>query len=466
MVSRTQVLGPDTPLATPGGDEPAATRPWRASGGVPVKGLCVDVLKGQEKGRSVTARSDTLSVGTARDNDLVLTDSTVSRYHLELSARDDGIRVIDHGSTNGTMIGNARVERATVRSGTILRLGRTHLRVSDGGSVTVATVDSGHVGELWGKTDVMRRLMAEIERVAASEVPVLLIGESGTGKELIARALYELGPRQQAPFVTVDCASLLPNLVASELFGHERGAFTGASDRHIGAFERAQGGTLFLDELGDLPLALQPTLLGALERRTFRRVGGTEDLPFDARVIGATHHDLRSAVNAKTFRLDLYYRLAVVTLHVPPLRERAADVPLLVEHFLRRFGYRGPVADVVPPDKMQELCGYRWPGNVRELRNLVESSLALGQFVSMDTDRGTEASAVHSSGSTTADLIALPYKEARAECVNRFEAEYLSHWLIKAGGNISRAARLAGMDRSHLSNLLHRHRLNPRGDNK
>jgi DNA-binding NtrC family response regulator len=215
----------------------------------------------------------------------------------------------------------------------------------------------------------MRRLMAAIERAAKSDVSVLLLGETGTGKEVIAHAVHDASPRAKGPFETVDCGAMLPTLIASELFGHEKGAFTGADRQHAGAFERADGGTLFLDELGELPGSLQPALLGALERRSFRRIGGQKTISVDVRFICATHRDLRAEVNAGTFRQDLYYRIGVLLLRVPPLRERAGDIPLLIEQFLREEGFDGAPEEVFPRHVMDALTQHPWPGNVRELRN-------------------------------------------------------------------------------------------------
>jgi len=287
----------------------------------------------------------------------------------------------------------------------------------------------------------------------------------------VARALHELGPRREAPFVTVDCGSLSPTLVASELFGHERGAFTGAERQHAGAFERANGGTLFLDEIGELPASLQPSLLGALERRRFRRLGGRADISVDLRIVSATNRDLRAEVNAGTFRLDLYYRLAIVVLQVPPLRERADDVPLLVEHFLRECGHAGPVGELISPAAMKSLGTHRWPGNVRELRNLIEATVAMGEPPRLEPDQapdggprdGDPGGAGAPGGIPSSDLIASlleqPYGAARTALLAEFESRYLRRLLERAGGNVSRAARDARMDRSHLIDLLHRHQL-------
>jgi DNA-binding NtrC family response regulator len=298
--------------------------------------------------------------------------------------------------------------------------------------------------------------MAWVTRAARSDASVLLVGESGTGKELVARAIHDHGTRADQPFVTVDCGALAPTLVASELFGHEKGAFTGADRQRIGALELAHQGTLFLDEIGELPTELQPALLGALERRTFRRVGGQVEVPVDVRVVAATNRDLRSEVNAGGFRLDLYYRLAVLRLELPPLRERTGDVLVLVGHFLKERGFTGSVAEVFSEAELEELSRHHWPGNVRELRNLVDATLALGAPPPVDDfDGGARAGAP----GFDPRVMALPYKQARKEALTDFERVYLQHLLERAAGNVSQAARDAGLDRSYLFSLLRRNGL-------
>jgi DNA-binding NtrC family response regulator len=269
--------------------------------------------------------------------------------------------------------------------------------------------------------------------------------------ELGARALHELGPRAAGPLVTVDCGSLAPTLVASELFGHERGAFTGADRQHVGAFEAAHGGTVFLDEIGELPPAVQATLLGVLERRKLRRVGGRADIAVDVRVVAATHRDLRAEVNRGGFRLDLFHRLAVVTLELPPLRERTDDIPLLVEHFLRDAGWTAPIAQLISPPAMTALAKLPFPGNIRELRNLVEAAVAMGEVPAVDV--GAAAGPAPSPLAMAADLAA-PYKDARAAVIEQFEAAYVAALLARTEGNVSAAARLARMTRSHLIDLI------------
>ena len=423
--------------------------------GLPLKTLQLEVTDGPDKGLQFTGDSERLTVGTAEDNDLKLSDSTVSRYHLELSRSADRVQVADMGTTNGTEVSGVRLERGAVTPGTVLKLGRTSLRVGDGKTVTLELFGEENLGGLRGRTPLMRRLMSRVARAAKSDVSVLLVGESGTGKELIAHAVHASSARAKQPFVTVECGSLAPGLVASELFGHERGAFTGAERRHLGAFERAQGGTVFLDELGELPPALQAALLGVLERRAFRRVGGTEELNVDVRVVSATHRDLRAEVNRGTFRLDLFYRLAVVRLDVPALRERADDIPLLVAHFLKEAGFDGAIDDLVSPKAIKALQAHHWPGNVRELRNLVEATLAMGEPPALDP----AATLAPGAPAPAADDTALSYKDARAQVLEAFEARYLKSLLEKSKGNVSAAARTARMDRSHLIELLQRHGL-------
>ncbi len=388
-------------------------------------------------------------------NVLVLTDPTVSRFHLELARTERGVVVTDLESTNGTFAGSLRIFHGVVPQETQLALGRSVLRVFDGAGSTVEVHESDRFGDLLGATPAMRRLMAQVTRVASVPVAVLLIGESGTGKELVARALHEHSPRKDGPLVVVDSGALAPGVVMSELFGHERGAFTGAERTHVGAFERAHGGTLFLDEIGELPADLQPQLLGALERRKFRRVGGREDISVDVRVVAATNRDLRAEVNSGRFRLDLYHRLAVVEMRLPPLRERVEDIPLLVRQFLTECGHDGPVEAVVSKEALEALATYRWPGNVRELKNWVEATLAMGEAPDLG---GNGVASARGDGSDEAHL-ALPYKDARNAVLERFEHRYLARLIAATDGNVSEASRRAKMDRSYLIKLLQRHRL-------
>jgi DNA-binding NtrC family response regulator len=296
----------------------------------------------------------------------------------------------------------------------------------------------------------MLRLFADIERVAPTPTSVLIVGESGTGKERVAEALHTRSGRGTEPLVTIDCGALPSALLASELFGHERGAFTGADRVHVGAFERAQGGTIFLDEIGELPQADQVALLGVLERKRFRRVGGTVDIPVDARVIAATNRDLRSEVNNGRFRHDLYHRLAVVVMRLPPLRERREDITLLIEHFAKELGAAGPIEAVFDADTLARWAKHPWPGNIRELRNAVEAMIVVGTMPAVHEEHAAEPGAQEPLGA---------YKDTRARVVGEFELAYLTRLMAEANGNVSQAARIAKMDRSHLIDLLRRHQL-------
>jgi DNA-binding NtrC family response regulator len=423
----------------------------------PIGALAVEVVEGRDLGRGSTTSSDLLTIGSAAGNDVVLTDPTVSRFHAELARQSDGVLVTDTGSTNGTFAGAVSISRGVVPIGTILRLGQTLLRIADGGIATVDLLEEDSLAGLRGASPAMRRLLALIARIATSSASVLLIGESGTGKELAARALHQLGPRASGPLVAVDCGSVVPTLLASDLFGHERGAFTGAEERRTGAFEAAHGGTLFLDEIAELPASLQVHLLGALERRRFRRLGGSKEIAVDVRLVSATSRDLRADVNAGRFRLDLYFRLAVVPLRIPPLRERSEDIPLLVETFLRECGHQAPIDEVISPEVMASLAQHHWPGNVRELRNLVEATVALGEVPAPAAPAQLDAAT-----DVIASVVSLPYKQARARVLEEFERRYLAHLLARKRDNVAAAARAAAMDRSHLTDLLARHGLSRR----
>ena len=342
--------------------------------------LRVRVIAGPDAGASGGATVDqgtpVITVGTAPGQSLVLSDPAVSRYHLELRHRRDGISVHDLGSTNGTWLGAARIERAVVPAGTRIEIGSTALVVEDAGAEALATESVVEAPGLVGVSEAMRGVARLVERLARTTTAVLIEGETGAGKEVVASALHDAGPRRDGPFVVVDCGSLPPTLIASQLFGHERGAFTGADARRPGAFERAQGGTILLDDIGELPLELQPTLLGVLERRRFCRLGGSVEVHTDARVLAATNRDLRTEVNAGSFRADLYYRLAVARIVVPPLRERLEDLEPLIASFVERI--TGVPGENPLAASMDALRRARWSGNVRELRNLVEAALILG----------------------------------------------------------------------------------------
>jgi DNA-binding NtrC family response regulator len=420
---------------------------------VPLHVVKLEVIEGPDAGTSIRLRDARVGIGTAKDNQLVLKDRAVSRYHAELSGRNDGVYVVDLGSTNGTFADGIRLERALLPAGSVLKLGATVVRLLHVEPLVAPAAGADELCGIVGSSDAMRRLMYLIERAAKSAASALIVGESGTGKELVASALHQLSKRSHGPFVTVDCGSLAPTLVASALFGHERGAFTGAHKQRIGAFERADGGTLFLDEIGELPAELQASLLGALERRQIQRVGGDEPIAFDARVVCATHRDLREAVNKETFRLDLYYRLAVLKLHVPALRERREDISALCARFLRDAGELASIEDVLGDKALKTLAGHSFPGNVRELRNIVEASLVMGELPELEEFGNRSVDELLQS------VRELSYGEARKHVLAAFERDYLVALMDRSEQVVSRAAREAKMDRSHLGELLKRHGL-------
>jgi DNA-binding NtrC family response regulator len=396
-------------------------------------------------------------VGTHADNDVVLTDNTVSRYHLELRVRSDGVAVKDLETTNGTRHGGTKLGQVVLTGPSRLRLGK-HTEIDvvpDERPVELAEWPGDRFGNVLGGTPAMRRMFALLARVAPTDATVLLAGETGTGKEAIAEAIHQSSTRAGGAFVVVDCGSIPHELIASELFGHAKGSYTGATSDKRGLIEVASGGTLFLDEIGELALDLQPQLLRVLDKRQVRRVGETAPVDVDIRVVAATHRDLRAMVKAGQFREDLYYRLAVVRCEIPPLRERLDDLPALARHFAEEMGRSGFDLSATLLD---QLSRHDWPGNVRELRNVVERALSLGSSgLAIGDDGGGPAPArgpAVTGVAPPADVLDLPFKEAKAALIEGFEREYLIHLLGRHRGNISRAAAEAGIDRNYIHRLV------------
>ena len=410
-------------------------------------------------GEPLSSAAERITVGSREGNDLVLDDATVSRCHAEITREPDGFRLRDLDSTNGTRVNGVRVVEAYLGEEATLTFGGAAVRFAVAQEQEeVPLHPEPRFGRLVGDSVAMRTLFAQLDRLARSAATVLVLGESGTGKELIAEAVHEHSARAKKPFVVVDCGAIPPELVESELFGHERGAFTGAAQERKGAFEAADGGTLFLDEIGELPLNVQPKLLRALERRQVKRVGADQHRPVDVRFIAATHRDLRRAVNQGAFREDLFFRLAVALVRVPPLRERTEDLPLLLQHLwgetFRALGLEPRPFTAPSAETLRHLGSLPWEGNVRELRNFVERSVALSG--ALDTSKLDLSGAGARGGEAAAAAVRhdLPYREAKDAWLEIFEKSYLSRRLEQASGNVSQVAREADMDRAHLIKLL------------
>jgi len=412
--------------------------------------LTLTVLQGNAPRRTAQLHAQRVVLGSGKGVDFRLDAPTVSALHAELVLDTTGLRVSDLGAKNGVQLRGRRVREAWLQSGDVLTLGQCEVRVELGAPAEQPLSERTRFGRLEGSSLAMRVLYQQLERIAASDATVLITGETGTGKELAAEALVAAGPRAQGPFVVVDCHRSTSDLFESELFGHVAGAYTGAVKDVPGAFERAHGGTLLLDEVGSLPAQLQATLLGVLERRRLRRIGGVEDIAVDVRVIATTQRDLEREVNRGHFRSDLYFRLTALCVRMPSLRERAEDVPLLVSRILEELGARVPLS----PMTLERLCTAQYAGNVRELRGAVERVLLGIQ------PQAPVASLAALSGGGVAPLdLAAPLRAQRDALVGALERDYLSRLLEQHGGNVSAAIRASGLSRVHFYEMLRRHGL-------
>lgn len=430
-----------------------------------VRQATLKVIKGRDKGKSVTVAGDPVCCGAGLACDLVLTDSAVSARHLEIRTSRDGFSIRDLESTNGSFVDGLRIGVCVVDSPVVIRLGKTRLKlVPQKGDVEIPLSTQERYGRLIGASLAMRKLYAVLERVAKVEATLLIEGESGTGKELVAQSVHEASPRATGPMVVVNCGAIPENLVESQLFGHERGAFTGAERRHIGFFEAADGGTLLLDEIGELPLSVQPRLLRVLQLNEITRVGSSKTIPVDVRVLAATNRRLAHEVEAGRFREDLYYRLAVVRVDVPPLRERRDDLPLLVEHFTEEIAQCSPAELGLDEEMMSLFRHHDWPGNVRELRNVVERLLVLPELGASALGASGKGGAGSSETSSPIEgeleaLFTSPFHEARTQWTERFEKAYLEAKLDEAEGVVLRAAERAEIPRQTFHRLMRKHGL-------
>jgi transcriptional regulator with GAF, ATPase, and Fis domain len=433
------------------------------------------VIKGPQRGTEFVISGDVFKVGKAPDNDLVVSDETVSRTHFEIVRDAKGYLVRDMKSTNGTFLDGAEIKEAYIRAGSVIGAGASELKFTPFEErIEILPSEKEKLGEMVGRSAAMREIFGLIERIAPTDATVLIEGETGTGKDMVARTIHELSRRKDAPFIVVDCGAVAGTLIESELFGHEKGSFTGAVAARQGAFELASGGTVFLDELGELSLDLQPKLLRVLEQRELRRVGGSRILKVDLRVVAATRKDLRSEVDKGKFREDLYFRLNVVPITAPPLRDRREDIPMLIDHFLASLSGEG-TPPVLSDHARAALLGHDWPGNVRELRNVIERALALGTdpgalvapLGDLGLGRGASATAAGGAGSSREIALefepGLSFRDTKEKWNEVFERRYLAWLLRRAEGNISKAARDADMDRKYLHKLLRKYGIDAAG---
>lgn len=425
------------------------------------------VLDGPNKGQSHTFEARKVTLGSSPDNHISLDDPAVSRFHASIEVQDGGYVLKDLSSKNGTMVGSLRVREVFLEDGATFRIGKSNIQfaITDE-SAEVVFSGKERFGNMLGHSLAMREIFSLLERVAPTDYTVLVEGESGTGKELIAEAIHMHSARKNQPLIVVDCSAIARDLIESELFGHVKGAFTGATGTRKGAFEAARGGTLFLDELGELPLDLQPKLLRALENREVKPVGSNQALKTDVRIVAATNRNLIHEVREGNFREDLYYRFAVIKVALPPLRERTEDIPMLVENFLKSANEMAGRDDVdISYKTMEKLKKHRWPGNVRELKNFIERAVLLAQGDTIETkflntgdlSRKDDIAPAEETASPMAQFAIdenLPFKDAKNRLIEEFEKTYWASLLERTGGNVSKAARIAGVHRKSVEYIL------------
>ena len=441
-----------------------------------------------------------IRLGSMDDNDVVLNDDTVSRYHCRIIQDDTGYILVDNHSTNGTFVNKVRVREAFLKPGCTVAVGQSLLKFNAREEeVQIVPSRANRCGALIGSNPKMREIYSIIEKIAPTATTVVIDGETGTGKEVVAQSIHMLSPRAKNELVVFDCGAVPPNLIESELFGHEKGSFTGAMMTRTGLFEQADGGTLFLDELGELPIDLQPKLLRALEQREVRRVGAAKAQKVDVRIIAATNRDLETEVRAGRFRQDLFYRLSVVRLHLPALRDRTDDIAVLVQHFLDNGSYnRGPGGAPrvrgVARDAMAALQNYPWPGNVRELVNVIERAVSFCSHELIEVSdlpdyvrtarpptqaqhkeapaprhprpqTGPAAALSPTPPPTPEELlgVGVTFKDAKEKWVATFERDYILHTLRRNNNNISHAARAADIDRKYFRKLMKKYDIEAAG---
>ncbi|MBK8171832.1 MAG: sigma 54-interacting transcriptional regulator [Sandaracinaceae bacterium] len=434
---------------------------------------------------------DTVTIGAVEDNDLVLEDDTVSRNHCRIWLEGDHYMITDLQSTNGTFVNRVRIREAFLKPDVTVTLGKTDIQFAPVDErVNIMPSDKQRFGEIIGRNAALREIYTILEKISPTDATVIIDGETGTGKEVVARTVHQQSRRREGPFVVFDCGAVPENLIESELFGHEKGAFTGALATRQGIFEMANGGTVFLDELGELALDLQPRLLRVLEQREVKRVGGSKSTKVDVRVIAATNRDLQKEVKAGRFREDLFYRLNIVRVSLPPLRERKEDIPLLIKHFLKNGNFNRTregerKVSQISREALDKIIAYEWPGNVRELHNVVERAVSFADTDTLEVrdlpehvahqraaappiaPRMPEGQVGRASAASDANLVApsgvapndATFKDAKEKWVASFERDYIAQLLKKNNQNISHAAREADIDRKYFRKLMKKYGL-------
>jgi DNA-binding NtrC family response regulator len=400
------------------------------------------VNTGRDKGKEIVLHKPLVTVGTLPENDLALTDPTVSRSHAVIEEKAGGYVLRDLNSTNGTFLDGVRIREGYLAAGSLIRLGQTEMTFSPlEERIETVQSSSDHFGDLLGASPPMREVFGILERIAPTDIAVLIQGETGTGKELAARAIHGHSRVSKGPFVVFDCGAVAPNLIESELFGHEKGAFTDAVKSRQGAFELADGGTLFLDEIGELTPVLQPKLLRALDQHEVKRVGAEQNVKANVRVVAATNRELEKEVKAGRFREDLFYRLSAVSIFLPPLRKRAEDIELIAEHLLAGMSAAvGKKLKGLSPEAAEALRAYPWPGNVRELKNVLGRAGALS-----DGSRIEVKDLFLSQGKKTDTLEGLSGKT-----LEEIEKAAIHATLRSVSGNKTEAAKVLGIAYSTL----------------
>ncbi len=437
-----------------------------------------------------TFDKDVITLGAMEENDICLDDDTVSRLHCRIYVDGDQYMIEDLGSTNGTFVNRVRIREAWLHPSHVVTLGKTEIRFSPVDErVRIVPSERDRFGDIVGRERRMREIYSILEKISPTDATVVIEGETGTGKDVVARSIHGASRRKDGPFMVFDCGAVPENLIESELFGHEKGSFTGAHTTRQGVFELGHGGTVFLDELGELQLDLQPKLLRVLEQREIKRVGGTKPIKVDVRIVAATNRNLEEEVRAGRFREDLFYRLTVVRIKLPSLRERKEDVRLLARHFLDHGNFNRDksgnkrIANLAP-GVLDRLTEYEWPGNVRELHNVIERAVSFSETDTIELadlpehiawPRGAVPGPVDAP---TDHAIALPdmrpsadpriaegtFKDAKERWIASFERDYIASLLKKNNGNISHAAREAEIDRKYFRKLMKKYAITAQDD--